>query len=117
MTPSLHLTAVHLRVSDLTRSVDFYVGKLGFRLLRESPGRAELAPGVGPAGSLIFKEERNASRPPQEAAGLFHAALLFPSRAGLGAWLQFTAEKGIHFDGFSDHGVCEAIYLSDPDGN
>jgi catechol 2,3-dioxygenase len=48
---------------------------------------------------------------------LFHAALLFPTRATLGAWLQFAAERGVDFEGFSDHGVSEAIYLSDPDGN
>jgi catechol 2,3-dioxygenase len=61
-------------------------------------------------------EQPGTARPGREAAGLFHAALLLPGRAALGAWLARAAERGVSFDGFSDHGVSEAVYLSDPDG-
>ena len=117
MTPTLQLTAVHLRVSDLDQSVDFYVRCLGFSAVRQSASEAELAPDADSAPILKLTEQRNAPRVSQDTAGLFHVALLFPSRPALGGWLQFTAEKGVDFEGFSDHGVSEAIYLSDPDGN
>lgn len=117
MTSSLELTSVHLRVSDLARSVTFYTRALGLALVRESAERAEIgATRHGPA-FLILTEDRAAPRPTPAQAGLFHAALLFPDRAALGAWLRFAAEQGVEFDGFSDHGVSEAIYFSDPDGN
>lgn len=117
MTSSLRLVSVHLRVSDLARSVDFYGRQLGFALLRQEGSRAELGTSEGAPSLLILTEHRKASPAPRDAAGLFHAALLFPRRAELGAWLQIAAQNGVDFDGFSDHGVSEAIYLSDPDGN
>jgi catechol 2,3-dioxygenase len=117
MSPSLQLRSLHLRVSDLARSVDFYAGKLGFVVRDQRAGEAELATSpTGPA-LLTLTEDRAALAPPPEAAGLFHAALLLPTRAALGQWLQHAADAGVSFDGFSDHGVSEAIYLSDPDGN
>jgi catechol 2,3-dioxygenase len=66
----------------------------------------------------LFLETSADARPaPREAAGLFHAALLFPDRASLGVWLRRAAERRITFQGFSDHGVSEALYFADPDGN
>ncbi len=62
-------------------------------------------------------EDKTGRPAPANAAGLFHAALLLPDRAALGNWLRRVAEKGVRFEGFSDHGVSEALYLSDPDGN
>src|SRR5438128_618181 len=117
MTPSLQLASLHLRVSDLQRSVEFYARKLGLAMVRQSTGRAELGARANGAPFLVLTEDRAAARPTPAHAGLFHAALLFPDRAALGAWLRFAAEQGIEFDGFSDHGVSEAIYFSDPDGN
>jgi catechol 2,3-dioxygenase len=117
MTPTLQLSAVHLRVADLSRSVDFYGRILGFSIVRQSATEAELAPSAEAAAILTLSEGRKALHVAREAAGLFHVALLFPTRAALGSWLQFSAEKGVDFEGFSDHGVSEAIYLSDPDGN
>ena len=117
MTPSLQLTAVQLRVTDLARSVDFYVRRLGFGVVHQTATKADLAPTGDAAPIMTLQERRNASRPPADSAGLFHVALLFPQRGALGGWLQFAAEKGVDFEGFSDHGVSEAIYVSDPDGN
>jgi catechol 2,3-dioxygenase len=117
MTPSLHLTTITLRVSDLARAADFYTRQLGFVLVAQAPRRAELATSTGGTPLLQLVEERDAVRPPPDAAGLFHAALLFPSRAALGHWLRFAANAGVEFDGFSDHGVSEAIYFTDPEGN
>src|SRR5688572_25328901 len=117
MTRTLQLTAIHLRVSDLSRSVEFYSGRLGFAIVRQSATEARLSTAADATELLTLTERRSARTPPREAAGLFHVAMLFPNRAGLGTWLQFTAEKAVDFEGFSDHDVSEAIYLSDPDGN
>ena len=117
MTPSLQLTAIHLRVSDLTRSVEFYVRQLGFTSARQSATQAELAAGADSAPVLFLTEIHGVPPPRREHAGLFHAAMLFSRREDLGGWLQRAAQNGVDFEGFSDHGVSEAIYLSDPDGN
>lgn len=117
MTTSLQLNSVHLRVPDLARSVAFYAGKLGFAVVAREAARADLAAApTGPA-LLTLSEDRAASPTPRESAGLFHAALLLPSRPALGGWLKHAANRGVEFDGFSDHGVSEAIYFADPDGN
>jgi catechol 2,3-dioxygenase len=114
MFQSLKLTSLHLRVANLARSVDFYTRQLGFCIASTAPSVANLS--VTPSTPVILTLTGDISAPPapREAAGLFHAALL---RAALGAWLQHAAAAGISFDGFSDHGVSEAIYLRDPDGN
>jgi catechol 2,3-dioxygenase len=117
MTPSLQLSSIHLRVPDLARSVEFYTRKMGFVLTTQAGGHAELATSMDAAPLLALTEKRDAPHAPRDAAGLFHNALLFPSRAALGAWLNFAAAQGVDFEGVSDHGVSEAIYLSDPDGN
>ena len=117
MNPSLHLTSIHLRVADLARSLDFYVRQLGFVVLANRPAGADLAVAPGAPAILTLTGDPSAHPAPPEAAGLFHAALLFPTQAALGAWLQHAAQSGVEFDGFSDHGVSEAIYFSDPDGN
>ncbi|HTO02454.1 MAG TPA: VOC family protein [Opitutus sp.] len=117
MKASLQLRTIHLRVSDLERSVAFYSNQLGLHVIHRESQRASLATASdGP--ELLFLTEDRAARPaPRDAAGLFHAALLFPSRSALGSWLRVAADAGVKFDGFSDHGVSEAIYFTDPDGN
>ena len=117
MSHSVQITSIHLRVSTLSRSLDFYSRQLGFAILRESEREAHLGPAPGGPVMLTLTESPGAPPSRPDAAGLFHCAVLFPSRARLGAWLRFTAEKGVDFEGFSDHAVSEAIYLSDPDGN
>jgi catechol 2,3-dioxygenase len=113
----LQFRHLQLRVHDLARSTDFYVRQLGFVLVREIPHQADLATETGGPALLTLTEDRHASPAPRDAAGLFHSALLLPSRAALGNWLRRAADAGVEFDGFSDHGVSEAIYLADPDGN
>lgn len=117
MPSSLQLTAVQLRVADLARSIDFYSAKLGFAVTVRTATHAELAATPNSPALLTLTEDRAAPAAPRDAAGLFHAALLFPSRAALGGWLKHAAGNGVEFDGFSDHGVSEAIYFTDPDGN
>lgn len=119
MTSSLQLRSIHLSVSDLSRSVDFYARQLGFVVLRETGNRVELSTSRAsvPEPLLVLSEKRSAFPAVPESAGLFHAALLFPSRAALAGWLRHAIHAQVAFDGFCDHGVSEAIYLSDPDGN
>jgi catechol 2,3-dioxygenase len=114
---SLRLTSIDLRVHDLARSVEFYADKLGFVVRSRTVVQAELAVDQNSPAILTLTEDRTAPAAPRDAAGLFHAALLLPSRPALGAWLRFAGDRGVEFEGFSDHGVSEAIYFSDPDGN
>ncbi|HVU24182.1 MAG TPA: VOC family protein [Opitutus sp.] len=114
---SLRLDFIHLRVSDLARALDFYGDRLGFDVVHRDTAGATLAVASGAPGLLTLTADPAAPRAPRHAAGLFHAALLLPSRAALGGWLRRAADRDVEFDGFSDHGVSEAIYLSDPDGN
>ena len=117
MSPSLKLRSVHLRVANLERSLKFYRDQLGFVLVNSDHGSAGLSTSEGTPTLLTLTGDSSAQLAPPDAAGLFHAALLLPSRAVLGSWLRNTANAGVKFDGFSDHGVSEALYLSDPDGN
>ena len=114
---NLQLASIALRVPDLARSVEFYSGKLGFAVAARHPGQAELAVDKKSAAILTLIEDAAAPPAPRDAAGLFHNALLFADRGALGRWLRFAAGNRVNFDGFSDHAVSEAIYLSDPDGN
>jgi catechol 2,3-dioxygenase len=114
---SLELAAIQLRVPDLGRSVEFYSSRLGFIEVDRMDGQVELAVSAGGTPLLSLVEHPQTTHTPRDAAGLFHAALRFPNRRALGAWLKFAAAQGIDFEGFSDHGVSEAIYLSDGDGN
>lgn len=116
-TSSFQLSAVTLRVPDLAASLAFYTQQLGFVSIRASATQAELAVAPGTPPLLTLIEAPRAPAASRSAAGLFHAALLFPDRGGLGAWLRRAAERHVRFDGFSDHGVSEAIYLTDPHGN
>lgn len=117
MTSTLRLTHIALHVRDLARSRDFYVERLGFHPVATTAYQLDLA--VSPTSAPIFTllSAPHSTPSPADAAGLFHAALLFPSRSALASWLAFAAAQHIEFDGFSDHGVSEAIYLTDPDGN
>jgi catechol 2,3-dioxygenase len=117
MTPTLHLASLTFRVPNLARSIEFYAGQVGFVVQSYEPQRVRLAPSRDAAAILTLEEDPHAPPAPRDAAGLFHAALLFPDSRALGGWLQVAASRGVEFDGFSDHGVSEAIYFSDPDGN
>jgi catechol 2,3-dioxygenase len=111
---TLRLGAVHLTVTDLDRSVGFYQDSLGLRLQRREDPIAAL--GAGEEDLVVLHEEPGA-RPAGRHAGLYHYALLYPSREELARAVQRLALTRTAISGASDHGVSEAIYLPDPDGN
>ena len=111
---TLRLGAVHLIVTDLDRSVAFYQDSLGLRLHRREEPVAALGAGEE---ELVVLHEQPRARPTGRHAGLFHFALLYPSREELAHAVQRLATTNTPISGASDHGVSEAIYLSDPDGN
>jgi len=114
--PETHIGSLHLVVPNLARALVFYQDSLGFSLLE----RHEESAILGPAGGrpLLTLTARPDARPrPTRTAGLYHFAILLPSRADLARSLQRLAEKRYPLQGASDHGVSEALYLADPDGN
>ncbi|HKO72617.1 MAG TPA: VOC family protein [Bradyrhizobium sp.] len=110
---------VHLKVADLDRALGFYCGVLGFELMqRMSSGAAFISAGgyhhhIG----LNTWESKGGRPPPPGTTGLFHTAILYPTRAALADALHRVMSAGIPLDGASDHGVSEALYLRDPDEN
>ena len=116
--PGVTIGHVHLRVADLERSLAFYCGVLGFELTARLPQAAFIsAGGYHHHLGLNTWESRGGSPPPRGTTGLYHVAILYPSRAALADALRRLAKAGIRLDGASDHGVSEAIYLHDPDEN
>ena len=105
---------VHLTVSDLPRSLDFYREAVGLETLERGGDRASL--GSGGRELLVLVEEPGASSS-RGYAGLYHFALLVPERVQLAAWLAHAVRDGVLLMGLSDHDVSEAIYLADPDGH
>jgi catechol 2,3-dioxygenase len=112
--PQTTVGAVHLTVADLARSLDYYLGAIGLRVLEEGAGQASL--GADGRELLALVEERDA-RPAAGYTGLYHFALVVPERAQLAAWLAHAARDRVPLVGLSDHFVSEALYLSDPDGH
>ena len=108
------LGPVHLTVSDLARSLDYYEQTVGLERLALSEGTASL--GVEDRELLVLVEEAGA-RPSDGLTGLYHFALLVPQRLDLARWLAHAARDRVSLVGLSDHFVSEAIYLSDPDGH
>ncbi len=106
--------AVHLVVTDLHRSIAWYEGAVGLRLHRRDGRTAAL--GAGEEDLVVLEEER-AARPAGRHAGLYHVALLYPSREELARAAIRLAVTRTPIEGASDHGTHEAIYLPDPDGN
>ncbi len=117
--PGARIGHVHLRVSDLRRSLGFYEGVLGFRVTqRMGEGAAFLAAGGYHHHIGLNTWESAGGKPPARGTtGLYHIAILYPDRASLAAALRRVIAEGIPLDGASDHGVSEAVYLRDPDGN
>lgn len=117
MNASLELRRIVLRVRDLARSVGFYADRVGFFVQHRDEASATLGTSADSPVLLELHEDRKAVLPAPDTAGLFHVALLFPTRASLGGWVRRAAANDVAFDGFSDHGVSEAVYFSDSDGN
>ncbi len=109
---------VHLKVSHLERALAFYCGVLGFEMTQRLPGAAFVsAGGYHHHLGLNTWESRGGSPPPRSATGLYHVAILYPTRAALASALRRLIDAGVPLEGASDHGVSEALYLRDPDGN
>lgn len=117
--PGVRIGHVHLKVADLPRALAFYQGVLGFELTqRYGAGAAFLSAGgyhhhIG----LNIWESRGGAWPAPGTTGLYHFAILYPTRTSLAVALRRVLAAGIALEGASDHGVSEAIYLRDPDGN
>ncbi len=110
------LTGLALRVRDLARLRRFYVESLGLRVQPGGPDRVEVEP-EGRAFRLQLVGDPHAPLPPHPSVGLYHFALLLPDRAALAAVARRLLEAEWAFEGASDHGVSEALYLKDPEGN
>jgi catechol 2,3-dioxygenase len=110
---------VHLKVADLDRALAFYCGVLGFELKQRYGQQAAFvsAGGYHHHIGLNTWESRGGSPPPPGTTGLFHIAILYPTRAALADALKRLNAAKVELDGASDHGVSEALYLRDPDGN
>jgi catechol 2,3-dioxygenase len=117
--PGVTIGHVHLKVADLERALGFYCGVLGFELTQRFGSQAAFvsAGGYHHHIGLNTWESAGGAPPPQTATGLYHLAILYPTRADLADALRCVLAAGIELDGASDHGVSEAIYLHDPDGN
>lgn len=117
--PEAKVGHVHLKVADLDRAIGFYAGVLGFEVTqRIGSGAAFLgAGGYHHHIGLNTWESRGGTPPPPGHTGLYHTAFLYPDRVALADALQRVIDAGIALDGAADHGVSEAIYLRDPDGN
>jgi len=117
--PGVTIGHVHLKVADIERALAFYQGVLGFALTqRMGTSAAFISAGdyhhhIG----LNTWESRGGSPPPPGTTGLYHLAIRYPTRAALADALRRLRAAGIPLDGASDHGVSEALYLQDPDGN
>lgn len=117
--PQTRIGHVHLKVADLQRSLDFYCTLLGFQLTTMYGNEAAFisAGGYHHHIGLNVWYSKNGPRPAQNATGLFHTAILYPTRKDLAAIFRRLLEAKYPLTGASDHGVSEAIYLDDPDKN
>jgi catechol 2,3-dioxygenase len=117
--PQTRIGHAHLKVSDIEKSLAFYCGLLGFELVtRYGPQAAFISAGgyhhhIG----LNTWYSEGGSAPPINSTGLFHIAILYPTRKDLAAIFKRLSDHGYPFTGASDHGVSQALYLNDPDGN
>jgi catechol 2,3-dioxygenase len=117
--PAVRIGHVHLKVADLERALGFYRDVLGFEVTQQMGHEAAFlsAGGYHHHIGLNTWESAGAPPPPPRTTGLYHLAILYPSRAKLADALRRVLAAGIRLDGASDHGVSEALYLRDPDEN
>ena len=117
--PETRIGHVHLKVADLDRAIGFYSGVLGFELQQRYGAQAAFlsAGGYHHHIGLNTWESLGGTPAPRGHTGLYHTAFLYPDRASLADALYRVLEAGIELDGAADHGVSEAIYVRDPDGN
>jgi catechol 2,3-dioxygenase len=117
--PGVRIGHVHLKVASLERSLAFYRGVLGFELTQRYGGEAAFlsAGGYHHHIGLNTWESRGGTPPAPGTTGLYHVAILYPTRAALADALRRLRAAGIALEGAADHGVSEALYLRDPDDN
>ena len=117
--PRVGIGHVHLKVADLDRALTFYCGVLGFELQQRFGTKAAFisAGGYHHHIGLNTWESKGGSPPLPRSTGLYHLAILYPNRATLADALRRLIAAGVELEGAADHGVSEAIYLRDPDGN
>jgi catechol 2,3-dioxygenase len=117
--PQARIGHVHLKVADLERAIGFYRGVLGFELTQRYGDQAAFLAAGGYHHHIGLNTwESLGGRPPSAGTtGLYHLAILYPTRAALADALRRVLAAGVPLDGASDHGVSEALYLRDPDGN
>lgn len=115
--PGMRFGPVSLKVKDLEPMLAFYEKDFGLVALRRDGNMVELSPGKSVDPIIVLRHVPEAESPPDGAAGLYHYALLVPDRRSLAAAYIAIGNAGIIFDGFADHLVSEALYLTDPEGN
>jgi catechol 2,3-dioxygenase len=117
--PGVRIGHVHLKVADIDRALAFYCSVLGFELMQRVGAQAAFisAGGYHHHIGLNTWESRGGAPPAPGTTGLYHLAILYPTRAELGKALRRLIDAKIPLDGASDHGVSEALYLRDPDDN
>src|SRR6266568_4020315 len=116
--PGVNIGHVHLKTADIDRVHHFYVDLLGFDVVWRHPSALFISAG-GYHHHLGFNtwESKGGSPPPPGTTGLYHVAIRYPTRSGLGDALRRLRDAGYPIDGFNDHGTHEAIYLRDPEEN
>jgi catechol 2,3-dioxygenase len=117
--PRVEIGHVHLKVADIDRALGFYRDVLGFDVTQRYGDEAAFLSAGGYHHHLGLNtwESRGGAPPPPGTTGLYHVAIRYPDRATLGDALRRVVEAGIQISGATDHGVSEAVYLRDPDGN
>jgi catechol 2,3-dioxygenase len=117
--PRVDIGHVHLKVADLDRALEFYVGVLGFEVTQRHGDEVAFVSAGGYHHHLALNtwDSKGGSPPPRNATGLYHTAIRYPDRKSLADALRRLRDAGIRVTGATDHGVSEAIYLRDPDDN
>ena len=117
--PRTHIGHVHLKVANIERTLRFYCGVLGFEVTQRFGESAAFLSAGGYHHHLAVNtwESLGGSPPPPGTTGLYHTAIVYPTRAALAEALRRVISAGIDLDGAADHGVSESIYLRDPDKN
>jgi len=117
MDPKMTIGSVALRVRNFDSAIKFYTEDLGLQVVRQHGNISELASTKFSQTLVVLKNDPEASIPPRNSAGLFHYAILLPSRIELAKAYLALGNSGVAFDGYADHLVSEALYLTDPEGN
>lgn len=119
ISPDVRIGHVHLKVADLERALGFWHGVLGLDITQRMGTQAAFLSAGGYHHHIALNtwESTGGRPPPPRSTGLYHVALLYPSRAALADALRRLVDAGIQLEGAADHGVSEALYLRDPDDN